>query len=231
MKILIINGSPYKENSTTLKITRAFMEGLNETAEIVHTIDLDINPCRACYACWVKTNGKCVQNDEAIAVLNKIREADLVIWSIPLYCYSAPSHCKALMDRTVCFNSAEMYLGDDECTHHYGYEDGSKKTVLISSGGLPDVKGNFDGLVFQLKRMFGENTATILCAEAGLFLSPETEPLTLPYLEAAKKAGTEYKATGLISKDTQMILDVPMIPTDMYIANVNATFYAMKEKN
>lgn len=31
MKILIINGSPYKENSTTLKITRAFMEGLNET--------------------------------------------------------------------------------------------------------------------------------------------------------------------------------------------------------
>ena len=57
MKILIINGSPYKENSTTLKITRAFMEGLNETAEIVHTIDLDINPCRACYACWVKTNG------------------------------------------------------------------------------------------------------------------------------------------------------------------------------
>ncbi|MBT2157451.1 flavodoxin family protein [Clostridioides difficile] len=94
MKILIINGSPYKENSTTLKITRAFMEGLNETAEIVHTIDLEINPCRACYACWVKTNGKCVQNDEAIAVLNKIREADLVIWSIPLYCYSAPRTVK-----------------------------------------------------------------------------------------------------------------------------------------
>jgi multimeric flavodoxin WrbA len=230
MNVIVINGSPYRDNSTTLKITRAFLEGMNETAEIVNTIDLNANPCLACYACWVKTNGKCIQNDGAIEVVEKIRAAEIVIWSVPLYCYSVPSHCKALMDRTLCLILPEMYVGNDGRTHHPGYEDGSKKTILISSAGLPDVAGNFDGIVFQLKRMFGENTATILCAEASLFMHKETEALTLSYLEAARKAGAEYKRDGRIAKDTQATLDSLMIPRDEYIHNVNQAFALLKEK-
>lgn len=229
MNILVINGSPYKSKSSTLKITKAFLGGMDETAEIIHTIDLKINPCRACYACWVKTGGKCIQKDDAVEVLERIRKADLVIWSVPVYCYSAPSHCKALMDRTLCFNSPEMYVGKDGRSHHYGYEDGSKQTVLISSGGLPDVAGNFDGLVFQLKHMFGENTAAILCAEAALFMNQETEALTQPYLEAVRKAGTEYKSSGHITKATQAILDSLMVPRDEYIKNVNQAFAQLKK--
>ena len=227
MKILVINGSPYKENSTTLKLTKTFLEGMGETAEIVNTVDLHVNPCRACYACWIKTGGKCVQQDDATEVLEKIRQAELVIWSVPLYAYSAPAHCKALMDRTLCFNQPEMYVGTDGRAHHYGYEDGSKRTVLISSGGLPNVKGNFDGLVFQLAHMFGKNTAVICCAEAALFLNSETQALTQHYLEAVKSAGAEYKADGKISAFTQQVLDTPMIPQDVYIKNTNAAFAKM----
>jgi Multimeric flavodoxin WrbA len=54
--------------------------------------------------------GRCVQKDDVIELLNKIKTADLMIWSIPLNNYSAPSHCKALMDRTVCFSQAEMFV-------------------------------------------------------------------------------------------------------------------------
>lgn len=229
MNILVINGSPYKNKSTTLRITKAFLEGMGETAEIVNTIDLKINPCRACYACWVKTNGKCIQKDDAIEILEKIRAADLVIWSVPVYCYSVPSHCKVLMDRTMCFNRPEMYVGEDGKSHHYGYEDGSKPTVLISTGGLPDVAGNFDGVAFQLKHMFGENTATILCAEAALFMYNETKALTLPYLEAAKKAGTEYRSDGRITEETQTILNSLMVPREEYINNVNQAFARLRK--
>ena len=104
MKVLVINASANKERGTTLKLTNAFLEGLGVEAteiEYVTTIGLHINPCRACYACWFKTAGKCVQKDDATEVMEKIRQADLVIWSIPLYAYGVPSHCKALMDRTV----------------------------------------------------------------------------------------------------------------------------------
>ena len=165
MKVLVINASANRERSATLRLTKAFLEGLGEEAEFINTIDLKVNPCRACYACWFRTNGQCVQKDDAAEVMEKIRRANVQIWSVPLYAYGAPSHCKALMDRTLCFNSPKMYLDGRGLAHHYGYEDGSKRTVLISTAGLPNVKGNFDGLVFQMKRMYGENTAAICCAD------------------------------------------------------------------
>ena len=119
MKVLVINASANKERSTTLKLTKTFLEGLE-----VEASGLNINPCRACYACWFKTSGKCVQKDDATEVMEKIRQADLVIWSIPLYAYGVPSHCKALMDRTVsrqrriCAGSNELCNMRNESISH-----------------------------------------------------------------------------------------------------------------
>ena len=224
MKILVINASANRERSATLRLTKAFLEGLGEETEFINTIDLKVNPCRACYACWFGTNGQCVQKDGATEVMEKIRRTDVQIWSVPLYAYGAPSHCKALMDRTLCFNLPKMYLDGRGLAHHYGYEDGSKKTVLISTAGLPNVKGNFDGPVFQMKRMYGENTAAICCAEGSLFMSPETEAVVAPYLENVRKAGREYAETGKVSDELQSYLDALLVPADEYVRTVNGIF-------
>lgn len=228
MKILIINGSANKERSATLLLTQAFLSGMDEIGETINTIDLHMNPCRACYACWVATDGHCVQQDDAISAMEKIREAELVIWSIPLYAYGAPSHCKALMDRTLCFNQPEMYLDNDAMAHHFGYEDGSKKTVLISTAGLPNVKGNFDGLTFQMKHMYGQNVPTICCAEGSLLMQKETTQLVQPYINAVRQAGVEYKQNGFIAPDTQKVLDSLIIPAEDYIRNINTIFGNLK---
>ena len=230
MKVLVINASANKERSTTLKLTKAFLEGLGNKAsevEYVTTIGLHINPCRACYACWFKTAGKCVQKDDATEVMEKIRQADLVIWSIPLYAYGVPSHCKALMDRTVSFNSPLMYIDSDGIAHHYGYEEGTKKTVLISTAGLPNMKGNFDGLLFAMRHMYGKNISYICCAEGSLFMSPNTESITNAYLAKVRQAGAEYKETKWISDDTQTYLDKPMLPADVFVKTVNGIFEGM----
>ena len=80
MKVLVINASANKERSTTLKLTITFLEGLGIEAsevEFVTTIRLNINPCRACYACWFKTSGMCVQKDDATTApyLAKVKQA------------------------------------------------------------------------------------------------------------------------------------------------------------
>ncbi len=230
MKVLVINASANKERSTTLKLTKTFLEGLEVEAQdvdFVTTIDMNINPCRACYACWFKTAGTCVQKDDASEVMEKIRQADLVIWSIPLYAYGVPSHCKALMDRTVSFNSALMYIDSDCIAHHYGYEEGNKKTVLISTAGLPNMKGNLDGLLFAMRHMYGKNISYICCAEGSLFMSPNTENITDHYLEKVKQAGTEYKAAERISEDTQTYLDTPMLPAEIFVKTLNGIFEGM----
>jgi multimeric flavodoxin WrbA len=224
MKVLVINGSPNGERSLTMRLTRAFLEGLGEQAEVVETGAADIRPCTGCYACWFRTNGRCVQQDRGAEVLEKLRGADLVIWSIPVFCYSAPAGCKALMDRTLSFNRPEMYVGGDGRAHHKGYEDGSKKTVLISSGGLPDREGNFDGLIFQLRHMYGMETPVICCPESSLFMVPDAAPLTEGYLRAVRQAGAEYRETGCIAPETQQVLDTLMVPRETYIENCNAQF-------
>ena len=221
MNILVINGSPGRDRSATLKLTKAFLEGMGETAETVETSSAGIGPCRACYACWYKTPGRCIQEDAGTQILEKLRKADMVIWSVPLFSYSAPSECKALMDRMLSTCSPQMLIGERGLVRHPGYEDGSKPAVLISSAGQPDVEGNFDGLVFQLRRMFGMNIQTILCAEGPLFAIKGNERYTGPYLEAVRRAGAEYRASGRISDEIHKVLDKPMMPRDEYIKYMN----------
>ena len=69
-----------KQNSErqTKVTTKPFLGVEASEVEFITTIGLHINPCRACYACWFKTADKCVQNDDASEVMEKIRQADLV---------------------------------------------------------------------------------------------------------------------------------------------------------
>ena len=82
MKVLVINASANKERSTTLKLTKTFLEGLEVEAsevEFVTTIGLNINPCRACYACWFKTSGKFFARPDAATVDDKCMEPDVKV--------------------------------------------------------------------------------------------------------------------------------------------------------
>lgn len=63
MKITVINGSPKGERSDTLKITKAFLKGMKEEADVIDTMKEKVNPCLGCYSCWTRTPGVCVQKD------------------------------------------------------------------------------------------------------------------------------------------------------------------------
>lgn len=221
MGVLVINGSPRRSRSVTLRLAMAFVEGMGAPAEVVETSGAGIEPCRACFSCWYRTPGRCVQRDAGAEILEKLKACDAVIWAIPLFSYSAPSECKALMDRMVSLIDPKLIVGEDGLSRHPGYEDGSKPAVLISSAGQPDVKGNFDALVFQLRRMFGQNTQTVLCAEGPLFFLKGNERWTEPYLAAVRRAGAEFAACGRIPEEIQRVLDSLMMPRDEFIRYMN----------
>ena len=74
MKILVLNGSPKREKSDTMHITRAFLDGMKEAApqdvHIVDIIDKHIEYCTGCFTC--KCNGgECIHNDDMKELLGE----------------------------------------------------------------------------------------------------------------------------------------------------------------
>ena len=111
MKILVLNGSPKRERSDTMHITRAFLDGMEEAAQqeihTIHVIDKHIEYCTGCFAC-MRNGGACIHDDDMRSILDEILDSDLLIWSFPLYCYGMPAPLKALLDRTLPLSSMAM---------------------------------------------------------------------------------------------------------------------------
>ena len=86
MKILVLNGSPKRDKSDTLHITRAFLDGMNDAApqdtEIIHVIDKHIEYCTGCFACK-RNGGTCIHRDDMREILEKILDSDLLLLSYP----------------------------------------------------------------------------------------------------------------------------------------------------
>ena len=192
MKILVLNGSP-KEKSDTFRLTQAFLRGLDRNGEhevhIVRVIEKSIAPCRGCFGCWSRQDGHCVIDDDQNAILDLYRASDLVIWSFPLYCYSMPSHLKAVLDRTIPLLRMKMEALPDGTVRHETLADFSGKRTLILCGcGFPDWKGNFDALRIQCRNCFVD--PDIVCVpEAPILNVPGAEPVADPLLARFEAAG------------------------------------------
>ena len=89
MKILVLNGSPKRDKSDTMHITRAFLDGMNEVNEneikTINVIDKPIEYCTGCFAC-MRNGGDCIYHDDMKERLEEIIISDLPVWSYRLYC-------------------------------------------------------------------------------------------------------------------------------------------------
>lgn len=106
MKVLILNGSP-RLNGNTKTALKAVAEGVVENCihdvELIDVAKYNIKGCMSCNSC--KTNGgTCVIKDEAMPLVEKIYEADVVIFGSPVYWWGITAQLKALIDRIYCKN-------------------------------------------------------------------------------------------------------------------------------
>lgn len=224
MKILVLNGSP-KKRSDTFRLTDAFLQGLNREGahevHIVNVIDQKIAPCRGCFGCWKRMDGHCVIQDGQNAILDLYRNADVIIWSFPLYCYGMPSHLKAVLDRTIPLVKMKMVKNADGTVRHEALADFSKiHAVVICGCGFPHWEGNFESLKLMCKTCFG-NLDMVCVPETPMLNVPEAAALAAPLLARFQKAGEEYASALSLSPETVAALEQPMIPAEEYIRNVN----------
>jgi multimeric flavodoxin WrbA/putative sterol carrier protein len=226
MNDLVLNGSPRSGASNTMKLTTAFLEGIGgHSAEKVNISEERIEPCLGCFSCWEKTPGKCVIADDMETLLRKYREAQLVIWSFPLYCFGMPSKIKAFMDRLLPLNLPFINdTADGKPEHPARYDLEAQRHVLISTCGFFTVEKNYDALVKQFDILFGKSYTKILCPQGELFRIPEVRGRTDEYLELVRRAGAEYFSNGCFSPETEKQLAVPLFPKKAFIEMANASW-------
>ena len=224
MKILVLNGSPKRDKSDTMHITRAFLEGMRDAApQEIHEIDVidrHIEYCTGCFACK-RNGGTCIYDDDMRAILDEILDSDLLLFSFPLYCYGMPAPLKALLDRTMPLSSMAMRKVGDRY-EHVGQADFSRlRYMMICGCGFPNSQHNFEPVVAQFKLCFPCNHTIITIPESPMFNVPEAAVVTEPRLRLVRQAGKQYAETGRIDETLLTEIGSPMIPDEQYAAIVN----------
>lgn len=238
MRILAFNGSPRGESGNTDRILQPFLAGAREAGAETETIylkDKRINPCTGCFTCWLKTPGTCVHQDDMPALLEKMRQADVLVYATPLYVYTVTGMMKDFMDRVIPLAMPQIVKRGDHYLHPRRYEgEYPKRVVLISNCGFPE-RHHFTGLV-ETFRCFTANpdmelAATILCPAGGFLQVPELQESVRWYFEAARQAGKELVDGGRIAPATQVLLDRNLVDPEVYVQMANAYFDSVMVKN
>ena len=127
MHVLGIMGSPRVGGNSDVLLDHA-LKGAAEAGASTDKIILNellINGCNDCTGC--NKTGLCVIDDDLNGVLARVREADYVIHSVPVYFYSMTAQMKAYLDRWCSF-----YDGDWKWHKHFWPDMKGKKIGLIT---------------------------------------------------------------------------------------------------
>ncbi len=99
MKAIGFVGSPRREGNTEI-LTAHTLKSIEEEGietELVRLAGLDIRPCDACRAC--KDEEKCTIKDDLWPLYLKMKEADAIILSSPVYFSTATALMRTFMER------------------------------------------------------------------------------------------------------------------------------------
>ena len=224
MKILVLNGSPKREDSDTMHITRAFLDGMKDAAEqdvhIIHVIDRHIEYCTGCFAC-MRNGGDCVHDDDMREILEEILNSGLLVLSYPLYCYGMPAPLKALLDRTLPLSSMAMRKVGERYEHVEQADFSRLRYLMVCGCGFPNSSHNFEPAIAQFRHCFPQNATVLTVPESPMFNAPEAAAVTGPRLQLVQEAGRRYAETGSVDEGLLAEIRSPMIPEEQYAAIVN----------
>jgi multimeric flavodoxin WrbA len=132
MKVVTLLGSAKKKGNTAtaLKWIEEELLSLGHDVESIYLNAKTINGCLGCAKCKDKPDEiGCIQKDDAAEVLEKIIDADLTIFTSPLYFWGLTSQIKSIIDRS--WSLVTNYHQPD----HKSLIEGKRQALLVTGGG------------------------------------------------------------------------------------------------
>lgn len=126
MKVVVINGVEYK--GCNYQIKEIFLNSLREKAGEVEITEYNLPSscpvfCTGCKACFYKDISVCPHKNYTVPIWESMTEADLLIFTSPVYVFHETAQIKALLDH---FGSKWMAHSPDEKMF-------SKRAVIITN--------------------------------------------------------------------------------------------------
>jgi len=113
MNVVAFNGSPRKKGNTSILIGHVLAELEKEgiKTELVQLSDKKLRGCIACLKCFENLDRRCaMKNDGLNECVEKMIDADGVIFGSPTYFSNITAEMKALIDRAGMVATANGYL-------------------------------------------------------------------------------------------------------------------------
>ncbi|MHC1682883.1 MAG: flavodoxin family protein [Clostridiaceae bacterium] len=131
MKVVAFNGSPKKEGNTYhgIKTVAEELEKQGIEVEIIHVGNKAIRGCLACNGCVKNQNEKCVIDDEVNQWIQKMKQADGIIFGSPVHYASLGATMKAFLDRAMYVTSVNKSM--------LRHKVGAAVVAVRRSGGVP----------------------------------------------------------------------------------------------
>jgi multimeric flavodoxin WrbA/uncharacterized Zn finger protein (UPF0148 family) len=153
MRVLALVGSPRKLGNAEI-LAKEMLAALpaGTEREMIRLPELDIKPCRACYACLPADRG-CVIGDDMAFLLDRIRAADAVIIAAACYFLGAHTSVKTAGDRLIAVlaNNAEF---------------AGKRCVTAVTYGIPGWEGYAREMVLNFARFLHLDVVGSMLAQA-----------------------------------------------------------------
>ncbi|WP_296881238.1 flavodoxin family protein [uncultured Methanobrevibacter sp.] len=115
MRYVIINGSPRKKN--TWAVVEQVKTNLNGEFDEIHLAKENIPMCVGCYNCILKGEKYCPHFDKVSPIVERIKKADAIIMTSPVYAMNVTALLKNFLDHTaylfhrpVCFTKKAMVI-------------------------------------------------------------------------------------------------------------------------
>lgn len=214
-KVVAVCGSVRTDKSSTAKILKPFLEGMEEagaSAELFYTKRLNVKPCEGDLSCWTKNSGQCYIDDSMQMLYPKLRGADILVLATPVY-IPLPGEMQNLLNRL-------LPLMEPTCKWRRGRTrlSGFRANVRISKIVLVSTSGWWETANFGTVLRIVKEAAKDLNVEfAGALLRPnfsymaENKEKAEKIFEAANQAGYQLVKEGKIPKELLEVISQPLI--------------------
>lgn len=95
MKVLGIVGSPRKDGNCDV-LVKEFLDAVDAETEYIFLNEKDLAGCNACMGC---VEGDCVIDDDGNEIIKALLDADVLVFSSPIYYGQITAQAKSFIDR------------------------------------------------------------------------------------------------------------------------------------